>query len=335
MIGAIKQREYTWDVMKFILIALVVLGHWLEYGLESRVNQVTFNIIYLFHMPLFIFISGFFSQKKDDLKFRKSILRLIETYFVVQILYCLTSFFLQHKPFTIRHLYVPNAAAWYLLSLILWRLFLQIIPDKWLKSKMTLPISFIVSVLAGFLPIGNELSLQRTLAFLPFFLGGYYLNDKMKFCTSTGILKWSCISVLGIIVIASCFLDHDISYVIWCNSNYYIPNFRWTFPMFRAVYLGIASLMIVCILKLFPRITKPGLLSHLGTDTLFFYVYHIIVMRVGIVLVRYYHFSFLFPSLLCYTIASLFILFFLSKLKALHRLLNPISTLIRSNSNVL
>ncbi len=46
--------------MKFVLIFLVVLGHFVgkEYSFESGAAKATFFGIYVFHMPAFIFLSG-------------------------------------------------------------------------------------------------------------------------------------------------------------------------------------------------------------------------------------------------------------------------------------
>ena len=56
------------DVARTIGIFLVVLGHdfpdaSLQGGIQNSVWRVVFNIIYSFHMPLFIFLSGFVSGK--------------------------------------------------------------------------------------------------------------------------------------------------------------------------------------------------------------------------------------------------------------------------------
>lgn len=55
-------RIIEYDYIKGILIFLVIWGHFIQFvGVE--VNNPVHVWIYSFHMPLFIFISGFFSQK--------------------------------------------------------------------------------------------------------------------------------------------------------------------------------------------------------------------------------------------------------------------------------
>ena len=58
-----KERVSLWDNAKFLLIFLVVLGHFADYYTKDSLNmRRLFLFIYLFHMPAFIFISGLFSK---------------------------------------------------------------------------------------------------------------------------------------------------------------------------------------------------------------------------------------------------------------------------------
>lgn len=64
-----KKRDVYWDSLKFFLIALVVIGHFTELNNPvGSINRVIFNFIYLFHMPLFVFVSGRFSHMKNNKK---------------------------------------------------------------------------------------------------------------------------------------------------------------------------------------------------------------------------------------------------------------------------
>lgn len=254
---------------------------------------------------------------------------MVETYVVVQILYVLSSYFLQHKPFTWDQLYIPNAAAWFLLSLISWRLLYQMLPNSLLESKWLLPMSIIISLLAGLIPIENELSLQRTMSLLPFFTSGYLLKHKIEFGKTTKSIKWFSGILLTLLIVVSFYmLNRDISFVIHCNSNYYIQSHSiLTLLALRALYLCIAFIMIFCILAVFPKVSHPTFLSRLGSDTLFYYVYHILVMRVGIIVIRHYHLPLSFPAMLLYTLFSMTVLFFLGKVGLFRWLLNPLSSI--------
>ncbi len=56
------QRDAYWDVVKGVLILLVVMGHVVQYGVGGDFwHNPVFKGIYIFHMPLFMLVSGYFS----------------------------------------------------------------------------------------------------------------------------------------------------------------------------------------------------------------------------------------------------------------------------------
>ena len=77
-----KTRIAYWDNLKGILIALVVLGH-----TGTALGDKWLSVIYAFHMPLFVFVSGYFSRKKDS--FWDSTMRLIILYLIFNTAYIL------------------------------------------------------------------------------------------------------------------------------------------------------------------------------------------------------------------------------------------------------
>ncbi|MEZ4805839.1 MAG: acyltransferase family protein, partial [Bacteroidia bacterium] len=56
-------REPFYDNLKCFLIVLMVLGHFTFENRAFPIMKGLSNVIYSFHMPLFIFISGYFSKK--------------------------------------------------------------------------------------------------------------------------------------------------------------------------------------------------------------------------------------------------------------------------------
>lgn len=66
----VKKRDQSFDFIKGFLIICVVLGHVIQYYTNDNgwsTNPV-FLFIYTFHMPLFIFISGYFSESAKTKK---------------------------------------------------------------------------------------------------------------------------------------------------------------------------------------------------------------------------------------------------------------------------
>lgn len=55
------QRNEVLDGLKFLLIVLVAVGHFSEpYRYTHTIVLGGYSVIYLFHMPLFILLSGYY-----------------------------------------------------------------------------------------------------------------------------------------------------------------------------------------------------------------------------------------------------------------------------------
>lgn len=58
-----KIRDNRFDALKGFLILSVVFGHFFTHDDSHGIMSETMaNFIYSFHMPLFVFISGYFSK---------------------------------------------------------------------------------------------------------------------------------------------------------------------------------------------------------------------------------------------------------------------------------
>lgn len=62
---SIMRLKYL-DFIKGFAILLVVLGHVIQFSDNSFDNNILFRYIYSFHMPLFMFTSGFASCKQKN-----------------------------------------------------------------------------------------------------------------------------------------------------------------------------------------------------------------------------------------------------------------------------
>lgn len=160
------QREYLFDNYKVLLILLVVIGHFIEPSNDQNpfLYELKWGIV-AFHMPAFIFISGYFSKRIPSLK--KMLCGLVIPYFVYEILYYLLYTFILDKE-TGFYFTRPKFSLWYLMALFAWRLLSPLIE----KIPGCMVLSVIAGILIGFTDFGNFLSIPRILFFFPFFLAG-------------------------------------------------------------------------------------------------------------------------------------------------------------------
>lgn len=277
----IRQRDPYFDNVKFVLITLVVVGHaYTTLRPHSEFVNTVYLLIYSFHMPLFILISGYFTKNYNKPGFlQKSIATVLVPYFIFEVIFfCLRSLVNQTEDVELTILN-PYWSMWFLMSLFLWRMLLP----YFLQFKHPLLLSLVVAVLAGYADdIGYFLSLQRTLGFFPFFLLGFFL-EKRHF---DALLNWftplrRILSVCGIILV------FFLLYYVEVLSGWNFPTRDWMFfsrpyaeigfpewfaGLYRIGFMGLALLMSVFVLSLIPR--RKTFFTELGSRSLYVYLLH-------------------------------------------------------------
>lgn len=164
--GPESGRVAYWDNVKGILIFLVVLGHYLWQYLGSGLAGTILGIIYIFHMPAFILVSGFLS-KSEHSRSKQSLGKLAVIYIIFNTAIMLLSAGLFKTSF---QLLTPSYSYWFLLSLIVWRATIRYMPE----SKLFVVVCIIAAILVGWWrDVTNVLALARTIVFFPFFYIGY------------------------------------------------------------------------------------------------------------------------------------------------------------------
>lgn len=333
------QRDEYWDTLKFILIFLVVCGHCIgSYMPSSGINQALYNFINTIHMPMFIFVSGMFSHIKDRNKYKLGILRIIETYIVFQLIKSVTSILLNGDItlWSIASIITsPRYTLWYLLSLVLWRLMVFFMPEKFIKNY---PIWIIltcifISLFGGFIPVGGEFSLQRTITFLPFFFMGYYAKE-----VGLKIYIAKIPSLLAIVILLSVFLiyffilNRPINFVLSGKVTYWYNNefSPLLLCLARGLFLFSATIMGAMVMRLVPTKT---LLSHWGSLTLFIYIYHSFVIEALRLAIKHGYFPQNELILIIMSVVITMGLILLSNIKFFNILLNPVSYFLKNRKS--
>lgn len=319
-------RNEYFDSLKCILITLVVIGHILDCYHDNRTLLAIDNVIYSFHMPLFIFISGYFCKDHADTRKKvRSTLLLLETLIVFQLLHCLMP--LLHGDITpMQAIIYPEWSMWYLYSLIAWRIIAYITP-KAITHNLTavLSITIACSLLGGFIPLfSGELSVQRTLSFMPFFFLGHYCRvrqiDPTKYRIPKALAATIIIAAFAVMMVK----NHDLSFVLWGKAPYHQPYHIYI--VLRVIHLISATVMGLSVMSLVPPLSRPFL--SIGSDTLFIYMYHTFIITAVLALLTAIGMT---PSTITTLTAiplTTATLITLRKSKTLHYILNPISNLI-------
>lgn len=274
-----KERVALLDNLKGLLIFLVVFGHSLELFKDQYfIIQVLYVFIYLFHMPAFVFVSGYLSKNAD--KARNT---AFTTFFLPFILFnilwnglaALVTWDLDQFSFL-----TPGWALWYLMSMFLWKISLKDL----VRIKYIIPISFIVGLGAGiFGEFNGLLSLSRTLVFFPFFLIGYFTSEDRFFKLKKPSKFFSC----GIVLLA-------LSFAIFiCYFEVFPVEFLYGSDAFQTytvpIWLGLISRALLYIIGFSfvfvlanTMTSKPTFFSKIGRNTLPIYILHTYLLCIPI-----------------------------------------------------
>ena len=200
-------------------------------------------------------------------------------------------FCLKGIPISLDRYLNPEIALWYLLCLIYWRGAYHLLKPMGIKPVYAFLISIALSVLAGFIPLGHEhLSFQRAFSFLPFFVFGLMLKDKSLVNKINQLNTPLMIGLLLLALVSAWLLP------------VFMPRFPyeiWKAPILRLIQTVVAFVICVGIIRFFPR-KMPGVFSLLGQWTLYYYLYHTLMVRgLNDALLQYHVELNVFGALLC------------------------------------
>ena len=258
-----KKRSIYWDNIKGLLILLTVFAHIL-YPFQDRAESVnaTVDLIYMFHMPAFVFISGFFGKSERSCSF-ENILKLIILYFVFN---SITGFI-----YGFSSLLQPMYSYWYLIALVVWRLTAHRIAG----FKEINLILFITALFAGFYPsIDNTFAAARIIGFYPYYMSGYLLSkEKSNTLTSKNYTKRVSI---GLITSASSALIAVGAYSYFNYSDNALQMGAYNDPIdaFGRIVLYIIAFLAIYALRCISIERKIPLLTMFGRNTLWIFILH-------------------------------------------------------------
>lgn len=162
-----------------------------RFGIFSKLR----GVIYVFHMPFFIFISGYFSKNIKNIE-NKLIKKILIPFFIFNSIYMLSIEDCYYSTFKDKvenfNLFRASYLYWYLISLFMWRVLIKYV----VRFKYSIIMLFILSLYVGLINDANRfLSISRTIVFFPFFILGYY-TDKNNIEKLRNINKWISIFIL-------------------------------------------------------------------------------------------------------------------------------------------
>ena len=279
-----KRRDVRIDNVRGVLILLVVIGHFLLPFERTRLVTNLIFVIYSFHMPCFILISGFYAKSVyRDGRFRYGkILQFLWLYFIFKLLTGLTEGLLSGNIPIIPDLLHESGAPWYLLALSIWYLTLPLFERlrcRPLLSACALCAVLLLVVFGKYFVFCKDfLSIDRVLSFAPFFYLGYFLPKERlaAYVRSDWRRLTDALSFALLLILFFC--SYDVLYpfrlVIYGAqyTRYDASLWDWLW-LINLIWYGAALTLSLGLIGMMPGRRLP-VLTMLGQRTLQIYMLH-------------------------------------------------------------
>ncbi|MEG8275435.1 acyltransferase family protein [Streptomyces sp. AHA2] len=275
-----KQRDAFFDNAKYLAIVLVAVGHsWEPLRGDSRVIDAAYQVVYAFHMPAFIIISGYFSRSFDMRpdRLKRLITGVAVPYVVFETAYSLFKRWMDDPHHEIS-LLDPWYLTWFLIALFVWRLTTPI----WKAVRRPLPLALGLAMLATVSPsIGDDLDLQRLLQFLPFFVLGLSMKPEHFHMVRRRSVRIASVPVFAAALAFSWWAAPRMN-AAWFyhrDSAQELGAPWWTGPVMVLALFGCSLVLTACFFAWVPR--RHMWFTALGAGTLYGYLLHGFLKKAG------------------------------------------------------
>ncbi|MFC5826775.1 acyltransferase family protein [Nonomuraea insulae] len=265
-----RKRDPFLDNVKFVLIALVPIGHSLVPTLSADSARAVYIFIYTFHMPLFVLVSGYLSRNfwNSNAKTNKLVDTFLIPYVIVEVGYAALRFSVGQKwSLTIID---PSWLNWYLLALLFWRLSTPV----WKRMKYPVPVAIAIYLFAGLSQISGDFSMDRFFGLLPFFVIGLVMQpEHFEMLNRRWIKILSGVTIACAAAVAIYLAPMAKLSPFYFKSSYKDLHLSWWMGLgVRTGLLVCALAMCLAVLALVPR--RETWFTDLGTRTLYCYLLH-------------------------------------------------------------
>lgn len=255
---------------------LVVFCHLLVELPHGTLVGALYQVIYLFHMPAFVFVTGYFARFRP----KRMATGLLLPYVVFQVLAIVRRNVVAGRMWaTGMTLLYPQWTLWYLLACLLWYATIPLL-DKVRNGRTqwaVVIVGLIASCAAGFAPwLGEFMDLARVVAFYPFFCAGYYagrqrLSNKLDGLSTRVHALLRALGVCAVVVIMT---THYLHGAVPKGVLYRDEPFASSWDVEARVIVQLAAaawcfMLFVCA----PR-RDLGFLSMIGRNTMSIYLLH-------------------------------------------------------------
>lgn len=281
-----KRTNNYIDFLKGTLAILVIVGHCMLYGFSNTISSdiiieknYLFRIIYSFHMPLFMIISGFYTFKSIE---KKSISNVVKSRFnqlilpllIISIITSLNNLFGNYINLVL-YKFINNL--WFGWAVFYYTILVYIV-DKKFNNKLLYLVAFVILF---FMKIPNATVLKFEMIF--FLIGYYYSKNNCllweKIQKLNKILR-ILFSIIGLLLMSFIYTSNMPIHVTGVFNEISLSNFginitRWIIGLLNSIFY-------MCIVKeLYPYVQNSvkSLISRFGQKSYEYYIIHCYIVQ--------------------------------------------------------
>ncbi|WP_455668833.1 acyltransferase family protein [Phocaeicola sp.] len=250
------------DNIKGFAIFLVVLGHlYLRYEPDS----IVFTFLSCFHMPVFIFASGFLAKKKENETFISYAIKRTRVIMLPYLAFCLLNIYLDGIHSAYQYLLgFTRGGLWFLPTIWIMNLIHYLVvknnPSKliYFGTIIFIQILFVIARYSFSVELSNALVMRHLATFWLIFEMGY-------------VFRWFNLSISEKVA----FITTMVFLITWTATLWYIP----TNEIFRMIIRFSSTLSMIYFFRNIENSRYNSFFAFLGTETLAIYILHYQFLR--------------------------------------------------------
>ena len=280
MSSARAARDPWLDNAKMALVTLVVIGHlWALLPGDGVVGHL-YDFLYAWHMPAFVFVTGYLSKSFDFTADR--LWNLVRTVAVPYVIFeCLMAFFREwFGGEELQDLFAdPHWPLWFLTALIAWRLLTPLFRSLPFPTAIALAVAVSVTSALVTGDLSEYFDLTRSAGMLPFFVLGLHTTpERLERLRASGT-RWAAVAVFaGIWMLTGLtdqLADTDWLYYSTPYADLGVADPQGVVTRLALLVVGVAG--GAAFLTFVPRV--GGWFARMGSATLVVYLCHGFVVR--------------------------------------------------------
>lgn len=284
-----KKRIAKWDNIKFFMMACVVIGHTIyHFNGSSELAKSLYLFIYLFHMPVFVFVAGLFSKHTVWQRRYEAVIEYGILYVVMKFLETLGEYLSRGR---IRfHFFWEDGPAWFALAMAVFFLAAMLIQNY--EPKYMLCAAILIGCLAGLdNHLGDHFASMRICVFFPVFLAGYYTDPKVFELKKLTVMEKRLLRICSWLFLNGClFLCvtkgtelYPFIKLLKGKYTYFDMGYQIGGVLARLICYGFWAIIILAVI--FVNSEKERLYTWLGSRTMAVFLWHnfviVLILKAG------------------------------------------------------